>query len=760
MSTLLLGAAIAAMYPAPAAAQMNSMVSQCKQKFSLDSLNQQTKRTPKPDDPPDMVQPWVTSGNVTIVCDDAQLFADEVEYYEATHILKARGHVNFIEGTQRITADHLEFDTKTKLGTFYQAQGIMTISGRPDRSGMFAPADADAYFYGEVIEKTGPDTYKFKNGVLTTCVQPTPRWEIEGSRVVLVRDRHALLRNAVFRIKDVPVFYLPWFYYPISKSGRQTGFLMPSYGHDSFRGQTFSEAFFLVLGRSQDATLHYEYASKSGSGYGGQYRYIQAPGSDGNITTSIFNGKDAADPLLQTRRKAIVGTMVQRLPGNWFLRGNVNYTDNVQARQLLQQDLLLSSDSSRSAGANLYGSIGRVGITGEASILDRFTPVDGKLVGSRSGTLPHINVAWPSAPIGKSKIYFNMAGDFSAFVRQDEIGVPEKNRGLFRFDTHPTLRAPIGSLPYLSATATVGLEFTYWSEQLNADNIQLTDPLTRRLADMRLDVRGPVFSKIFDTPGSHYATRWKHVIEPTFSVWRLTAFDGVNKVSKNDGIDYIVGGTTNLTYGLANRLLAKRPSPSGPAQAVEVASISISQTYYSLPLAATADTSIAAQQAPSPFSPVVILVNVQPTTRFNTNATLYYNGKFNQFESATAGAGIVSTALNANLSWSKTFLVAGLTGHDNKDLLYQTLNASAVYRAPDNHLSGRFLWSYDFQNKRRMQQGAVVSYMSQCCGVAVEYQTRYVGSLTPSQQYNRTFNLSFTLAGIGSFSNLLGSFGR
>src|SRR4029077_9562046 len=99
----------------------------------------------------------------------------------------------------------------------------------------------------------------------------------------------ALLWNSVFRIKNVPVFYLPFMYYPISSSGRQTGFLMPGYGHDTYRGQTFSDAFFLVLGRSMDATLNYEYTSKAGSGYGGEYRYIQAPGSEGNARSQGFN---------------------------------------------------------------------------------------------------------------------------------------------------------------------------------------------------------------------------------------------------------------------------------------------------------------------------------------------------------------------------------------------------------------------------------------------------------------------------------------
>ena len=33
-------------------------------------------------------------------------------------------------------------------------------------------------FRGEEIHKLGPDTYRIVHGAFTTCVQPTPRWEM------------------------------------------------------------------------------------------------------------------------------------------------------------------------------------------------------------------------------------------------------------------------------------------------------------------------------------------------------------------------------------------------------------------------------------------------------------------------------------------------------------------------------------------------------------------------------------------------------
>ncbi len=60
-----------------------------------------------------------------------------------------------------------------------------------------------------------------------------------------------------------------------------------------------------------------------------------------------------------------------------------------------------------------------------------------------------------------------------------------------------------------------------------------------------------------------------------------------------------------------------------------------------------------------------------------------------------------------------------------------------------------------------IQQRYTTYYNSQCCGVAIEYQTfNYGGSLAAyGLTQDKRFNLSFTLAGIGTFSNLFGAFG-
>ena len=82
------------------------------------------------------------------------------------------------------------------------------MEGRADRS-FFGTQEPDAMFRGDEIHKLGPDTYKIVRGAFTTCVQPTPRWEMVAGSVTLKVNDHALMTNMILRVKGVPVMYLP-----------------------------------------------------------------------------------------------------------------------------------------------------------------------------------------------------------------------------------------------------------------------------------------------------------------------------------------------------------------------------------------------------------------------------------------------------------------------------------------------------------------------------------------------------------------------
>jgi LPS-assembly protein len=214
---------------------------------------------------------------VRIDCDNLQLFANKVELFQVEGRFVAEGDVLFVSGESRISADRAEFNTRTKTGTFYRASGTTVIRDKAQPT-PFGSQEPNAYFWGEELHKAGPTTYRIVKGGFTACVQPTPRWEVASGSITLNLDDYALLRNSVFKVKGVPLFYLPIFYYPLEEDDRSTGFLMPIYGTATLMGQSISAPFFWAIGRSHDATFTYDWFSKAGRAVTGEYRYMLAPG--------------------------------------------------------------------------------------------------------------------------------------------------------------------------------------------------------------------------------------------------------------------------------------------------------------------------------------------------------------------------------------------------------------------------------------------------------------------------------------------------
>ena len=60
-------------------------------------------------------------------------------------------------------------------------------------------------FTGKVVEKHGPNRYLVRQGTVTTCELPRPKWRFSGGRMVVDVDGTAKIYNSDFRLMGVPV---------------------------------------------------------------------------------------------------------------------------------------------------------------------------------------------------------------------------------------------------------------------------------------------------------------------------------------------------------------------------------------------------------------------------------------------------------------------------------------------------------------------------------------------------------------------------
>jgi LPS-assembly protein len=702
-----------------------------------------------------------------ILCDDMQFFADFAEIFKKQDLVTARGHVVFVSGGNRIWADRMEYNTRTRTGTFYNARGSAVLGDRgptTDRS-LFGTQEPEAAFWGEKLEKIGPKKYKITRGGFTTCVQPTPRWELVSGTVTLNLDDYAWLTNSLFRVKGVPLMYLPVFYYPIQEDDRATGFLIPTYGSSTVKGQIFSNAFFWAIGRSHDATIYHDWMTKAGQQLGGEYRYVLGPGSQGNsrftyldetpVTTTVGG---VAQTTAGTKSYSIGGDLSQRLPGTFSLRANADYFSSIVTQQTYQQDLMRATNRTRRFGTYLSGTAGGLQIAATADRNDFFNTATSL---TTYGAMPRVNISRPERPIAGSPVYFGVGGEYVTLLRSTENdGVKVQDQGLSRFDVAPTLRIPFNRWPFLGINTSVAWHGTYWTESLtDPPVVQVNEGIGRQYVDLSIRTTGPVFNRIFNPPQGRDGTKFKHVIQPSVTMQYVSAIDEFDRIVKLEGIDTVLG-RTQFTYDLTNRLYAKK------AVAREVLSVSINQTYYTDENASKFDRQYQSSftpRAPSNFSPVSLMVRAAPTDRLQGDFRTEWDPDAHALTTISANGTFASGDwLSGSAGWSQRRYFQDLPGVINDpNRSDQYVNGVVNVRRLRNRVGGTYAFNYDIGRDRFLNQRWVAYYNAQCCGVGFEYQTfNFQGAFVPTAvPQDRRFNISFTLAGIGTFSNLFGAFG-
>jgi LPS-assembly protein len=721
----------------------------------------------------------------------SKVYADDVWVYMGQDKAIATGNVLLTQGANRIAAERAEFNTKDSLGTFYNAWGMATVKPQPLRptAGIAPPPivgqENVIIFFGEKVEKIGPKKYKITNGGFSTCAQPTPRWDLHAGTVILNVDHYTVLTNAVMNVKGVPMFYLPILYYPTKREDRATGFLIPTYGASTLRGQSIHNAFFWAIDRSQDATLTHDWFSKTGQGYGGEYRYNYGQGTDGLLRAHVddthaasYPSSDPEKPTIvpATRSYEIRGNANQLLPGNLRASANANYFSSITASQTFNTNIYDITRNQRSYGGNVVGAWNSYTLNATAVRSEYFNTAT---TSSVSGSWPRITFSRNERPIEGTPAYFSMTTDAAHYVREsrDTKNDPVSNEplsittdfGLSRFDVAPLIRYPFKRWQWFTVNNTISWHQTYYTRTYALDanglptNVVIDQGLNRPVFMYQAQIVGPVFNRVWDTPGNGYAEKFKHTIEPVLTVSRTSTINEFQRIVQSDGTDNFVTGV-QYNYGLNNRFYAKRSLvPGQPATAREIVDVSLTQTYYSDARQSLYDrqyqTSLLSGNEQSHFSPIALSVRGMPTTTLNATVNAEFDSRYLELRTISAQAGYSTPNVQASVGWSKRAFIEQLAQFNNPATLDHSITGSTNLRTRDNKYGLNYSAGYDVRHGGITTQRLTGFYNAQCCGLAIEYSTfNYLGvnTLSPIPSDHRFF-MSFTLAGLGNFSPFNGA---
>ena len=704
------------------------------------------------------------TGQAEIECPGMGFSADVIDVFTDPELrLVASGNVVFSNPEGRIAAERVEFNVAKGTGTFHLASGILSLGDTVDRA-QFGSQDPDVYFYGDTIERISNRSYRLTRGGFTTCVQPTPRWEVTSGSALINLNDYAIARNMLLRVKGVPLFYLPVIYYPIQDDDRATGFLMPTYGSSTLRGASFSNAFFWAINRSQDATFFHDWFTRTGQGAGAEYRYVAGQNSYGNLRYYLldqneteFNDDGTVTVLPEQLTYQLTGRGNQAIGTAIRLHQRIDYTSNLITQQLYQQDFYRASNASRTIEAGMVGMWGSLNTSALFQRIETATGSDNYQV---YGSSPRVTASIAPQRLFGLPVYGSLTNDFAHLpYRQVTDGVVTSDRGHSRFDTLPTLRAALSRLSFLTFNTSASYRTTYYTKSADDLGRVIDEPLWRQYFSLRSDVVGPVLAKIWDTPGSGYSERMKHLIEPTFAFEYISPIDNArNVLTLSDSSEVIPGDSARFTYGINNRLLARARTSDGSAgTTVQLLTLGIQQTYYATERASLNDTQYVStnfHSGPVDLSDVAVSIKVSPNELLDSTTRLEYSVHGEGLHVITTGttARIGEGATNVSYSRYRRSETAkpesSLTWATNVDLF-------------EGRSEGSYSLTWDIGRSTVLSQSLALSYLAQCCGIQAEFQKFNYPQSSSSFPISsdRRFNVSFVLAGLGTFSNFFGAFG-
>ena len=574
------------------------------------------------------------SGNVEAHYGDLVLFADRLEIMVKTRDVRAEGNVMLQYPNEVVKADSLTFNPDTSRGLLDKAQGMVQPS---------------MLFQAERLERIDPEKYVLYKAWFTSCSQPVPRWQFTCSKATLKKNDFIEMWNSVFKIKGIPVFYLPYLRYPLE---RRTGFLMPQPDYTANKGFEVNQDFYWAIARNMDATFKLSYYSKKGYGLGLDYRYLFADGTAGNLMLrSFFFKKDESGQ--QPKNAFIIrGRHNQTLPFGFSLVGEADYSSSFDFLREFDNDFNQATVSNRRTQLYLSKAWPLFSFTARVSRFETHFPDTGRSI--LTTYLPQL-----SFDSFKIKLFQPLYFSFSSSFRRWQYGWDNEfdqgtEKRLQSLSFSPFLSLPFSSIPWLTVNAALGSNMNYYWQRLvpnllapGGEMTIVNEPFFSRNFVLSLDLVGPVFFRVF--PGKDGSARVKHIIEPSVSYRYESPTTGADMIVTSHGFFRY----HQVVYGLTNHVLVKEERMPR-----EWFTFGLAQAFYLSPEESPLRDYRVNGRAPR-FSEISSYLRFFPAARFSLDFAAGYNPYHKTFSSLRLGASLGSPAENffLTVNWFKSISV-------------------------------------------------------------------------------------------------------
>ncbi|MCD6561151.1 MAG: LPS-assembly protein LptD [Deltaproteobacteria bacterium] len=648
---------------------------------------------------------YVAEGDVIIKKGDQRLYAQKAVYSMESGIAKMSGNVRLESDKDILRGDQGVFDLKNQSGKINNGQIFLS--------------ENHYYISGSVIEKTAEKTYIIKDCRLTTCDGDKPDWTITGSAIKVTIEDYGTIKHATFRIKDIPIFYIPYMIFP-AKTSRQTGFLLPRAGDSTRNGAIIELPFFWAISDQTDATFYQRYMSKRGYMQGLEFRYQADENSEGLLLMDILsdrkdkdlNDSDDVDisPFDRTNntRYWVRGKSDQDLPLDILARLDIDYVSDqdylrefdkglfgIDARPDLEKEsgrpVEEKKSPTRRSALRLSRDFDDVSLQALSSYNQ---PQDKSLDDETPQSLAGLDFILPHKQVMKLPMFYSLESDYEYIWRK----AGEKGH---QVSLVPELRFPLLRGPYLEFEPV----FRYQYNMQWFDNIEGRNEHQNRKAyetGARLSTN---LERIYD-PGWSRVKKLKHKITPTFKYNYRVNQSEEDKSPWFNSID-AEGDQNLITFSLENYLDARVEDKKGNVKYRQWAKLNLIQGY-------DIDEERHDKERGEerrPFTPLALTLDVTSIRYIDCDAEI----RWNHYDHELEYADLSLTALIDRLGGRKdTYKLNYLYEKDNFKNINLEINLNLVHG-----FSIGGLWEKDLELHERISNQYWLDYESQCWGVRI-----------------------------------------
>ena len=510
---------------------------------------------------PENARVVVYEGNVDVRIGTYRLQADKVTVYDAENRVVAEGSVVFDQADmQRITGSRSEWNYRTKLGYFVDSTGFTNQTQDGTR----------IYFTADRVERVSLDTIVATNVQVTACDEDVPKWSFHASKARIKTGDRVRVYSPKLRLKDIPVFYLPYASVSIKPRDRASGFLTPTFGGSGAKGFRLSTAYYQTLGRSADFTFRSDIYTQRGLGFGGDLRTRANSRSYLNfgfyaVKDRIFGPEvDEAHP--DQGGSSIYVDGVHYFKNGFIAAADVNITSNLAFRQVFSDNIqqAISPEETSQVFVNKdhneysFNFLARTQVTSLTNARIRIRQLPSVSIDKRPTIVSFLK---------KLPVYFSFSGAADGVSRKETVedltqflidvgGNPIISPSIVqRLDLNPRLELPL-SFAGWSFTASAAGRVTFYSNSLDpATRDVLSRNITRSYGEFEFDVRPPALAKDFRRGDG--AFWFRHVIEPYVQYRKISGINDFAQIIRFDYVDAIAD-TNEIEFGVANRFFTRR----------------------------------------------------------------------------------------------------------------------------------------------------------------------------------------------------------